>query len=280
MLVFANALHFKGEWKNKFLDPLYTKNSDFHLLNGTTVKAPFMTSQKETQYVRTFDGFKVLRLSYKQGRDKERRFSMCIFLPDAIDGLSSLIGKLASQSGFLKGKLPRRKVRVDDFKIPKFKISFALEASTVLKELGVISPFTKTDADFTNMVDSPSDELYVANLYHKASIEVNEQGTEAAATSSWRAILECCPSPGGIDFVADHPFLFLIREDLTGTVLFIGQVLNPLDGAATSLKKEDLKAEHLARILGNDGEEEDEGDGDDDDKPKVPPKKKKRSRKD
>jgi serpin B len=124
-LIFANAMHFKGAWKHKF-----------HLLNGKRVDVIFMRSEKKEQFISTFDGFKVLRLSYKQGRDKKRRFSMYIFLPDAKDELPTLIEKLASESGYLKGKLPRRKVQVSNFKIPKFKISFTLEASNVLKELG------------------------------------------------------------------------------------------------------------------------------------------------
>ncbi|MCI10805.1 serpin-ZX, partial [Trifolium medium] len=132
-------------------------------------------------------------------------------------------------SGYLKGKLPRRKVQVSKFKIPNFKISFTLEASNVLKELGVILPFSR-EAGFTKMVESPSGEEHVESMFHKASIEVNEEGTEA--TTATLAIMKggtCCTRRSGIDFVADHPFLFMIREDFTGTVLFIGQVLDPRD---------------------------------------------------
>ncbi|XP_057420923.1 serpin-ZX-like isoform X2 [Lotus japonicus] len=169
-LIFANALYFKGVWKHTF-DPSMTFVDDFHLLNGTSIEVPFMSSEKKTQFIRTFDGFNVLRLSYKQGRDKKLRFSMCIFLPNAKDGLPSLIEKLASESCFLKGKLPRQKVRVRKFRIPKFKICFELEASNVLKELGVVSPFSKSNANFTKMVVSPLDELCVESIHHKASIE-------------------------------------------------------------------------------------------------------------
>jgi serpin B len=92
---------------------------------------------------------------------------MYIFLPDAKDGLPTLIEKLTSESGYLKAKLPRRKVQVS-----KFKISFTLEASNVLKELGVILPFSR-EAGFTKMVESPSGEEHVESMFHKASIEVN-----------------------------------------------------------------------------------------------------------
>ncbi|XP_057429005.1 serpin-ZX-like [Lotus japonicus] len=189
------------------------------------------TKNKAEQFIRAFDGFKVLRLSYKQGRDQTRRFSMYIFLPDAKDGLSTLIQNLASESGFLEQTFPRRKLPVGHFMIPKFKISYSVKAADVLKELGVVSPFSPQDADFSKMLEA-SGKLHVETIFHKAFIEVNEQGTEAAAATLVRGARMCRSQiPAGIDFVANHPFLFLIREDFTGTVLFIGQVLNPLDGA-------------------------------------------------
>ncbi|XP_057419047.1 serpin-ZX-like, partial [Lotus japonicus] len=288
-LILANALHFKGEWEHKFEDALYSHYRDFHLLNGTSVSVPFMTHYHD-QYIRAFDGFKVLRLSYKQGTDKKCRFSMYILLPDARDGLSDLIGKMASESAFLEGKLPQEKVQVSDFKVPRFEISFEFEASDMLKELGVASPFSQRDADFTKMVEvnSPLDELYVESIFQKAFIKVHENGTEAAAAAyiSLRGGGGC--TPPGIEFVADHPFIFLIREDFTGTILFVGQVLRPLGGAdeATTPVKVDLgrkkrsgtveNAERLKK-KSSDFKSEKNGekkDGDDDHKAEVPPKRK------
>ncbi|CAB4296413.1 unnamed protein product [Prunus armeniaca] len=221
-LIFANALYFKGAWNEKF-DASTTKEHDFHLLDGSTVKAPFMTSKKK-QFVSSYDGFTVLGLPYKQGEDK-RRFSMHVFLPEAKDGLPSLVEKLGSESGFLDRHLPKQQVEVGDFKLPKFKISFGFEASNVLKGLGVVLPFS--GGGLTGMVDSPvGQNLYVSDIFHKSFIEVNEEGTEAAASSA--GVIKLRGLPITTDFVADHPFLFLIREELTGTVMFIGQVLNPL----------------------------------------------------
>jgi serpin B len=122
-------------------------------------------------------------------------------------------------------------VEVGDFRIPKFNISFGLETSDMLKELGVVLPFF--GGGLTKMVDSSvSHELFVSNIFHKSFIEVNEEGTEAAAVSAVTIELQCAPmrGPTRMDFVADHPFLYLIRDDLTGTIIFVGQVLNPLDG--------------------------------------------------
>lgn len=223
-LIFANAIYFKGAWNEKF-DASATKEYTFDLLNGSSVQVPFMTS-KNMQVVSAFDGFKVLGLPYKQGEDK-RSFSMYLFLPDAKDGLPALVEKVGSESRFLDRHIPYQKVEVGDFRIPRFKISFGFEASNVLKGLGLVLPFS-AGGDLTEMVDSNvGQNLYVSSIYHKSFIEVNEEGTEAAAASAAVIKLRGLPLPK-VDFVADHPFLFLIREDLTGTVLFVGHVLNPL----------------------------------------------------
>ncbi|KAG5542204.1 hypothetical protein RHGRI_021913 [Rhododendron griersonianum] len=227
-LIFANALYFKGAWIEKF-DATETKDQEFHLLNGSSVQVPFMTSKKK-RLVRAFKGFKVFGLPYKQGEDK-RGFSMYFFLPNAKDGLFALMEKVSSESGFLDRHLPYQRVTVGEFWIPKFKFSFGFEASKVLKGLGLVLPFGGGEG-LVEMVDSTSvgRKLYISSIFHKACIEVNEEGTEAAAASAGFLTFECYKEPEEIDFVAGHPFLFVIREDNTGAVLFIGQVLNPLVG--------------------------------------------------
>ncbi|KZV54587.1 serpin-ZX-like [Dorcoceras hygrometricum] len=225
-LIFANAVYFKGAWNEKF-DASETKEDEFFLLNGSLVKVPFMTSKKK-QYVREFDGFKVLALSYKQGEDK-RKFTMYFFLPDAKDGLRTLLEKFGSTSEFIEHHLPHQRVEIGDFRIPKFKIDFGFEASEILKGQGVVLPFT--GGGLTEMVDSPvSQNLYVSSVFHKSFIEVNEEGTEAAAATAVVVAERSIMVNEKLDFVADHPFLFVIREDMTGVVLFIGQVTNPLAG--------------------------------------------------
>lgn len=224
-LVLGNALYFKGAWDQRF-DASQTKDSEFYLLDGSTIQVPFM-STKEKQYLSAYNDFKVLGIPYKQGED-ERRFSMYIFLPDARDGLRNLAEKLSSESEFLNHHIPWEKVNVGKFKIPKFKISFGFEASGLLKTLGLTSPFGQ-DADLTEMVDSAvGGKLYVSSIHHKSFVEVNEEGTEAAAATAAVVMLRRSRRRvEPLDFVADHPFLFVIREDNTGVVLFIGHLLNP-----------------------------------------------------
>ncbi|KAL7594727.1 hypothetical protein Lser_V15G31265 [Lactuca serriola] len=225
-LIFANAVYFKGSWSEKF-DPSKTKDHDFHLIDGSKVQVPFMTSKKK-QFVRSYDGFKVLGLPYLQGEDK-RRFSMYFFLPDEKNGLPSLLQKMASESDFLDRHVPRQKVEIGEFLIPKFKISYGFEASEMLKELGLVLPFSGGEG-LTEMVESSMGKnLYVSSIHHKSFVEVNEEGTEAAAASAAVVMLRSLMTGDKIDFVADHPFVFVIREDMTGVVLFMGQMVDPRD---------------------------------------------------
>uniref|UniRef100_A0A0E0KG95 Serpin domain-containing protein n=1 Tax=Oryza punctata TaxID=4537 RepID=A0A0E0KG95_ORYPU len=181
-------------------------------------------STSKKQYLSSYDSLKVLKLPYQQGGDN-RQFSMYILLPQAQDGLWSLAAKLNSETEFLQKHIPTRQVTVGQFKLPKFKISFGFEASDLLKILGLQLPFS-WKAGLTEMVGSPKrHNLFVSSVFHKSFVEVNEEGTEAAAASA--AVITRRSAPVTVDFVADHPFLFLIREDMTGVVLFMGHMVNP-----------------------------------------------------
>ncbi|KAG7584689.1 Serpin superfamily [Arabidopsis thaliana x Arabidopsis arenosa] len=202
--IYGNALYFKGAWKNKF-DKSMTEHKPFYLLRGNSVSVPFMRSY-EDQYIKAYDGFMVLRLPYRQGNDDtNRNFSMYFYLPDKKSEFDNLLKRMTSTPRFLDSHIPREKVEVGEFRIPKFKIEFGFEASRFFNDL----------------------ELNVS-LYQKALIEIDEEGTEAAAATALMFSFGCIdPFVKRVDFVADHPFLFLIREDKTGTVLFAGQIFNP-----------------------------------------------------
>ncbi|KAK9939709.1 hypothetical protein M0R45_016398 [Rubus argutus] len=196
-LILANALYFKGSWEQKF-DESMTRMDNFYLPNGRSVKATFMSSWN-SQFVSAFEGFKVLKLPYEQGRDYERHFSMYVFLPNARNGLQALVERVCSESGFIDGHLPKHKAG-GKFLIPKFKISADFDAGEVLNHLGLRLN------GLTEIVEG--EDPAVTNILHKAYMDVNEEGTEAAAITG--------------------PFLYLIREEVTGTVMFIGHVLNPI----------------------------------------------------
>ncbi|TQD76869.1 hypothetical protein C1H46_037609 [Malus baccata] len=183
----------------------------------------------ENQFVESFDGFKVLKLRYAQGEDKERQFSMFLVLPNARYGLLSLVKRVCFEPSFLDRHHLESQVPVGDIKIPRFKITSNFTAYEILEDLELVLPFNG-EGDLTKMVESSPEG---AAMFHKSFIEVDEEGTEAAALSSYlgwslsRGIKR--PRRKLIDFVADHPFMFFIMKERTGTVLFTGHVLNPLE---------------------------------------------------
>ncbi|MED6131253.1 hypothetical protein PIB30_008293 [Stylosanthes scabra] len=233
-MIMANAIYFKGLWRNSWtFRESETVDGDFHLLDGSdTVKVPFMNgSHHQDAYAIVHQGFKILTLPYKNG-DQDfttNNFSMHIFLPDEVNGLTDLVQKVCSESIYLESILPKSLQSVGKVKIPKFKLSFEFKACSMLKKMGLVLPFM--EGALTEMVEDIP--VQVSEMIQKCIIEVNEQGTKAAATvrtsyspgSAW--IVEKPPPP--MDFVADHPFLFLITGQFAATTLFMGQVLNPLD---------------------------------------------------
>ncbi|CAH9090161.1 unnamed protein product [Cuscuta epithymum] len=195
-------------------------------MNGSSIQVPFMSSAQR-QYVKAFDDFKILSLPYKQGKDMRRRFSMYFVLPNAKNGLPSLIDMMAKESQFLERHAPRIPVDVGEFRIPKFKITFDFDAVHVLDDLGV--QFSR--AGLGEMVVDPRESPFVSSIIHKCVVDVNEKGTEAAAVTVVMGGFGCGISmveEEKIDFVADHPFAFFIREDVSGLVVFVGTVVNPL----------------------------------------------------
>ncbi|KAK4278185.1 hypothetical protein QN277_016066 [Acacia crassicarpa] len=224
-LVLANALYFKGAWDQKF-DPTMTRTRSFNLLNGQIVEVPFMTAPRYKEYYyRSFENYKILKLPYQNGNNS-LKFSMYFFLPHEKDGLPSLIHSLDSNPRILNQKFELWREDIPEFWIPRFKFSFNMEATKGLKELGLTLPFTP--GELTEVSDSSySHKLYVSTILHKAFVEVNEEGTEAAASTA--AVVRLCSARWPLPrFVADHPFMFMIREETSMAVFFVGAVLNPL----------------------------------------------------
>jgi serpin B len=177
------------------------------------------------------DSKKRKKASSESDGHKHTRFSMCIFLPDARDGLPDLINTIANQHGFLHEHLPKKKVEVNNFRLPRFKLSFESSVVTILKKLGLELPFG-AEADLSRMVERNESglPLDVGDVIHKAVIEVNEEGTKAAAITMVNIVLFSAirrPPPHRVDFVADHPFAYFIVEEATGAVVFAGHVLDP-----------------------------------------------------
>ncbi|CAN6204052.1 unnamed protein product [Urochloa humidicola] len=246
-VVVATAIYFKGAWDTPF-DKSLTKEHKFHRLDGSSADAQFMRSY-EDQFIATYKGFKVLRMPYAtddpfgglraaaeavvpRAVPPPPEYSMCVFLPDTRDGLRSLEEAMAAASrpGFLAEHMPRSRVEVGDFRVPKFKLSFYDSLRHVLEDLGVIAVFDPSRADLPDMVEGSVERLYLDDVFHRKVIEVNEEGTEAVASTALHFVGSAGPGarrPKPVDFVADHPFAFFVVEEVSGAILFAGHVLDP-----------------------------------------------------
>jgi serine protease inhibitor len=182
-----------------------------------------MRQVKQLRFVAK-DGSKAVELPYK-GDD----MSMLIVLPDAADGLSALEASFdAKKLDSIVSSLADQLVSVA---LPKFEVNPAesLALRDQLKQLGMPLAFDPDKADFTGIANppSPADRLYIDKVFHKAFVKVDEKGTEAAAATA-----VVMPRAGGmppkpVELIADHPFLFFIRDHKTGLVLFMGRVVDP-----------------------------------------------------
>jgi len=205
--------------------------------------APFMRARKD-QAVAAHKGFKVLKLAYlpyqllrcqerylggrrsKQQGKEQPRFSMCVFLPNALDGLPELLDKMASHPKFLWDHLPTSRCETGEVRLPKFKVSFSSRINGVLEAMGVQAAFAPCRADLRDMLEGDL-HLVVEHVFHKAVIEVDEEGTEAAASTACVMTLISQTISTPVNFVVDHPFAFFVVEEVSATVVFMGHVLDP-----------------------------------------------------
>lgn len=214
-LVLTNAIYFKGNWAKQFKEDR-TKESPFTLTSGRKVDAAMMNQTGQFNYMET-ESFQALVLPYV-----DDELSMIILLPKEFDGLDEFEKTLTAEnlSKWL-GKLRNRKVIVS---IPKFKMTSQFALASVLKSMGMINAFSP-NADFSGM--NGRRDLFISAVIHKAYVDVNEEGTEAAAATAVTMKLTSVGPTRIPVFRADHPFLFLIRDNHSGSILFIGRVMNP-----------------------------------------------------
>jgi serpin B len=217
-LVLTNAIYFKGDWQTPF-DKAQTKTEDFHSSPATTIQAPLMHREGGFNYLKG-ETWQALEIPYKS-----KQLSMVIFLPNDSNGLPALEQSLtASNTQQWLGQLePVSKVIVT---IPKFKMTQEFELGGTLGAMGMPEAFTGT-ADFSGMTGNR--DFAISDVIHKAYIDVNEEGTEAAAATAvtMRALAMRVPDQPPPVFRADHPFVFLIRDNGSNSILFMGRVANP-----------------------------------------------------
>ncbi len=215
-LVLTNAVYFKGEWVQPF-DKKNTKEEDFAFSAEGKVKVPLMHQQKKLGYAEE-ETFQVLELPYAG-----RELSMVVLLPKEVDGLPEL--EKAVTTDKLAALMLKLRVREVNAYLPKFKLETSFGLNSTLQAMGMKRAFSR-EADFSGI--SSTEALYISAVLHKAYVDVNEEGTEAAAATGvvMKAMAVRRPQPIPV-FRADHPFLFLIRDTKAGSILFMGRLTKP-----------------------------------------------------
>ncbi|XP_063437697.1 leukocyte elastase inhibitor A-like [Mytilus trossulus] len=222
LVVLVNAIYFKGTWKQEFNKNDTTQRNFFVKANEQTL-VNMMHGEFDAKSGEDLSlDCKVLQLPY-QGN----QISMIFVLPNSGDGLSELESKLTIDDvdSLVKG-LKTQKTLI---RIPKFTMTSEYNLKPICTALGLTEIFDDKKADFSEIFESDQTRVSVTNALHKAFIEVNEEGTEAAAVTTITVGITSVqdPKPQPFQFVADHPFLFLIQDDETGTPLFIGRYARP-----------------------------------------------------
>lgn len=214
-LVLTNAIYFKGNWARQF-EEKRTQDTPFTLAEGQKIDVSMMYQKAEFGYMET-DTFQALELLYVN-----EELSMIILLPKRFDALDEF-EKTLTADNLTQWLAKIHKCEVVVF-VPKYKMTSQFSLASVLKSMGIEYAFS-SNADFSGM--NGKRDLFISAVIHRAYVEVNEEGTEAAAaTGVVMRLTSIGPAPIPV-FRADHPFLFLIRDNLTGSILFIGRVANP-----------------------------------------------------
>lgn len=214
VMFLINAIYFKGSWTDRF-DSKSTADDVFRLSDGETTPIKMMNRQGSYGYTST-GAFEAVDLPYGNGA-----FSMTVLLPTEGTELDELVTTMdANRWQEMTAALRPRDLHLS---LPRFRIEYKEELNDALKALGMNSGFTPGAADFSRMSSTAGRQLVISRVVQKSFVEVNEEGTEATAATSVE-IVETSMPPG---VRIDRPFLFAIRERFSGTILFMGKIVDP-----------------------------------------------------
>ncbi len=226
-LVLTNAIYFKGKWGTEFLKKNTRTETFYGGIDGKTkIKTPLMyqsgtfrhISSEQLPQRKTLPGFDIVMLPYKGAG-----LSMIVILPKQRDGLPAVERRFADLPAWIR-RLGRRDVQLH---LPRFKIAGqTISLTKQLTAMGMKAAFQAGNADFSGIDGTRN--LVISDVFHKAFVEVNEEGTEAAAATGVVVGITSVQEPQPpVKFRADHPFMFLIRENRYGSILFMGRVVKP-----------------------------------------------------
>ncbi|MHB1254204.1 MAG: serpin family protein [Candidatus Humimicrobiaceae bacterium] len=211
VMYLINAIYFKGQWKDKFKEE-NTAEDTFYLSGDSTKRILMMHNNEKYKYYKGED-FQMLRMPY--GRDKA---AMYVLLPDENVGIDEFIDSLSPD--LLSKSITEASSFEVDLKFPKFKVEYGTKSLIEpFKKLGMINSFTGK-ADFSGIAP----QMFISQIDHKAIIEVNEEGTVAAAATSF-GMGATAARP--IEFIVNRPFILMIIDDRTGNILFMGKITEP-----------------------------------------------------
>ncbi len=214
-LVITNAIYFKGAWLNRF-DEDHTKNAPFYLLDGSQVEVEMMSNSFNGGAL-VNDSYTAVRLPYEGGN-----YAMVLLMPNGDfkdfestldeDGFEDVLNRLADGYNMV------------DFQMPRFTTESSFSLADQLKALGIQNAFDPTLADFSHITGKK--DLYISNVIHQAFIDVNEEGTEAAAATALSMTTASMPIES-YEITLDHPFIYVIYEQTTNTIVFMGRFVKP-----------------------------------------------------
>jgi len=230
-LILCNAIHFKGAWMNPFTEE-NTKSESFFVSPTQEIQVNMMNNQKSYRY-QQYDNYKMLEMPYRKETNEQgepvskANYSMIIYLPDEDSSLEHLENQLSYPIlNSTIETLMRSESQQVTVKFPKFRVENTYNLNETLMAMGMKNPFTSL-ADFSKITGNQ--DLFISDVIHKTYIDVDEKGTEAAAVTAIimpRGIMPL-PVEEVKEFHADRPFMYLIRENTTGRIIFIGKVVNP-----------------------------------------------------
>ena len=216
VMYLINAIYFNGSWTTRF-DRNQTRTEQFHTIGGTTAPIAMMR-RTDTVYVAETADAQVVDLPYGGGA-----FSMTILLPKQGKTLGAVVSSLTAESW--ASAVANTTPRSIELQMPKFTLRWEALLNDPLQALGMRQAFNAGGADFTRMSRAAGDRLYISRVKQKAFVDVHEEGTEAAAVTSVEIRVTCACGPQVIRI--DRPFVFAIRERLSGTILFLGKIVRP-----------------------------------------------------
>ncbi len=224
IMFLINAIYFKGTWTTEFADSL-TDERTFTLADGSRIQHPLMSTTDTLPYF-AGETFQSVSVPYGSGR-----ISMYVFLPSRDSDLPALLAQLNTEN-WDRWMESYNKME-GDLALPKLRVEYDVNLNDALSALGMEVAFSPDRANFGRMFPITSAQnVYISAVKHKTFVEVNEQGTEAAAVTSVEvAITEFNPNaPQRFSMIVDRPFLFAIRDNQTGIVLFMGAIVDPSAG--------------------------------------------------